>query len=178
VACHRRSVMTNRVPSQDGVAERFDAIRTCLEGRGVDRIGRSPNWSTLRGRPNPSGFLSWAPRQSRMVVRHHRSVMTNRMLLQNSIAERSTVLRIRLESSGCRPNHPASVSGLARVAGGNRGGRPAGSPAMVPEIGRRCRPAAGQVGARRRSKCQPGCRHRQMAGHGVAVDPNRSQTAR
>jgi hypothetical protein len=41
-----------------------------------------------------------------MVVRHHRSVMTNRMLLQNSIAERSTVLRIGLESSGCRPNHP------------------------------------------------------------------------
>jgi len=88
---------------------------------GVDRIGRSPNWSVLRDRPESFGVLSWAPRQSRSVVRHRRSVMTNRMLSQGGVAERSAVSRIRLEGSGCRPNHPHPHQSLARVADWNRG---------------------------------------------------------
>jgi len=42
------------------------------------------------------------------VVRRRGSVMTNRVLSQDGIAERSAVTQIRLEDRGCRPKPPAS----------------------------------------------------------------------
>jgi hypothetical protein len=116
-----RSVMTNRIPLQNGFAERSAVIRIRLEGRGcrpnrsqsilVDPLGSSESF----------GVLSWAPRQSRQVVRRRDSVMTNRILSQDGVAERSPVLQIHLDGRGCRPDHPHPTQSLARVPGWNRG---------------------------------------------------------
>jgi len=114
-----RVVLFDRSNSPSGEVSCYSNTGRCLHPPGRSQ----PKLVDSSGLTESSGFC-WAPKRS-SVVRHSRSVMTNRVPSQDGIAEGSAVIWIRPEDRGCRPSRSqfnvVDPSGPAEPSGSQLG---------------------------------------------------------